>query len=168
MQQDRAAVELPRTYRNPALRQNWYLWPAILLGAVVVIGGPLHTPLVWVVLVVAWALVCVWLVPKTRQIRVVADSDGLLVVNYFSTRRIPWTQVRSIGEVPHPNAPGGVIELVDGQRVTARAISMVRTAMGAPYVMQARFELQAILAAQAREPAASISSRPDGDAGRTG
>lgn len=152
MQQDRAAVELPRTYRNPALRQNQFLVPAILLGGVVVIGGPLHTLAVWVVLAVVWILLCAWLVPLFGRIRVVADADGLLVVNYLSTQRIPWAQVRSIGEPLHLTAPAGVIELIDGQHVKARALGTVGIAMGAAYVMRARLELQTILAAQQGRP----------------
>ncbi len=152
MQQGRAAIELPRTYRNPAIRRSQLLWPTILLGAVVVVGGPLDTLAVWASLLLIWIVLSAWLVAMLGRVRVVADADGLRVVNFLSTRQIPWAQVRSIGEPRRLVEPAGVVELVDGERVTARALSTVGIAEGAPYVMQARLELQAILAAQQGHP----------------
>ena len=147
MQPDPIAVEFPRTYRNPALRQNAILFPVLLLLAALAIGAQVRTLAAWGLLAIAWVVLAGWLASEFLRLRVVADHDGLLVVNYLSTQRIPWTRIRSIGDAPHFNRKG-TIELVDGRRVRARALGVVGTAQGAPYVMKACWDLEAIRSAQ--------------------
>ena len=147
MLQDRLDAGLPRTYCNPALRWNAVLLPVILLMAALPIGVRLHGLDARALLVAGYLLASGSLAFEFLRLRVVADVDGLVVVNYFSTHQIPWAQVRSIGGPPLPGATGR-IELVDGQRVNARALSVVGAARGAGYLMEACAELRAIRSAR--------------------
>lgn len=143
MLHDRPGAEPRRTYRNPAFDWSAAAIPFILLPGGLALGVRLGTMSAWATLGAGYLGVSTLFVVGLRRLRVVADGDGLTVVNYISTRRIPWTEVRAIRIAVVFGSTIGTIERADGRRVRARALTVLPSTGGLAYVTQACRELEA-------------------------
>jgi hypothetical protein len=123
------------TYRNSGL-------PKVLLGTGValallswLVGSWLATSLIMGL----WVVVSV----SSYRLRVVADDDGVRVVNYFSTSTLLWTEISRVDDDGNMN--GGPLcrfELRTGGRVRAWGLYGGQYGLGADYIQSTITDLE--------------------------
>jgi len=140
--------DLPVVWRPRRTRIVAYaLAGTIMLGMVVlaVVVAPEFT-LIDRFLLVACGAVVAWLLHMFARCRVVADEQGLTVVNAFRTRRLEWPEV--LGVTMNEGDPWPTLDLSDGTSLSAMGINGAEKARAARHLAQ----LRTLIARKAEAP----------------
>ncbi|MFC9976024.1 PH domain-containing protein [Spirillospora sp. NPDC127200] len=139
---------LPTVWRPRTTRVVAYATAgAIMLGliALAVVVAPQFKLFDRVMIVLSGVLIA-WILHMLARCRVIADDEGLTVVNAFRTRRLAWAEVvdadMGVGE------PWPTLDLADGTSVGAMGINGTEKALSARQLA----ELQALLRERGEAP----------------
>lgn len=98
------------------------------------------------VFIVAFGLFVAWVLHMFARCRVVADEQGLTVVNAFRTRRLEWPEV--LGVTMNEGDPWPTLDLSDGTSLSAMGINGAEKARAARHLAQ----LRTLIARKAEAP----------------
>jgi hypothetical protein len=154
------AAALPHTWRPRRGRIVCYTISAVLLviTAVIALLLPHEGAFVFSVGdrigVFAFAVGISWFLHKHASVKVVAQSDGLLVVNLFRRRTLAWGEVLAVRL--RPGDPWTYLDLSDGETIAAMGI---QASDGAAAVESARELARLVRTLTPDQPAGSGSDR---------